>query len=337
VTAEDVQRWLDEHDTVLERAKSELERRVKSFVEDWSTNWGFEYESIEPARIKSASRTFAKAERKEVGEAGKLLERCREKEGRMRFPVHDLLGIRIFVLSLNDVRKLRQAIEDHLAGGDEDSYPLGKLEDVDLQDFNENPPERGYRALHLDGSVSVKVQGQAYDVPFELQVKTLAQHVFGQHTHNDAYVPDDRNTDPRYDSVRGLQRALAEALNGADLLLAKIQEVSGVIRDEIAAHHVGPDLDAAAVTAAVRNLYGEVVRDEEAQRWADRSRDAGITRTEDFEALIDPSGDEAARVATNFLRFNRRAPAYRELIDDLLSEALELSDGMPSLTGDDSD
>jgi ppGpp synthetase/RelA/SpoT-type nucleotidyltranferase len=67
-------------------------------------------------------------------------------------------------------------------------YPLGNPEDFDLEDINDDPRPSGYRALHIDGSVTVGVAGRDFTVPFEIQVKTLAQHVFGQHTHAEAYV-----------------------------------------------------------------------------------------------------------------------------------------------------
>jgi hypothetical protein len=75
-------------------------------------------------------------------------------------------------------------------------------------------------------------------VPFEVQVNLLAQHVFGQHTHAEAYAPDDANGDPRYAVVRILQKALAEQLNAADLLLAKLEDAADAVRDSIAFREV---------------------------------------------------------------------------------------------------
>ena len=320
LTEDDVREWLAAKNDVLERAKGEIQKQVEFFIADWSNTWQFSVEQIENVRIKDAPRLHAKALRRELTEAEQLLERCYSKDDRLRFPVHDLLGIRVLVLSLNDVAAVRKAVEDLLAGGQGEIYPLGNAEDVDVEDINVNPRASGYRALHIDGSVTVRVGDTDYVVPFEVQVKTLAQHIYGQHTHDDAYVPDDANEDPRYNEVKGLQKALAEALNAADLLLAQIDKVAGAIRDDIARRAAGPDLTAASVANAVRQKTGEVVRDHDATRWAEQARAAGMTASQDFAALIDPSGDQAAGYAAGFQDRQGRRPATRELIDGLLGE-----------------
>ena len=176
-----------------------------------------------------------------------LLQRCDEKDGRRRFPVPDLLGVRVLVRSLNDVAAVRRALED-LQAGRRELYPLGNPEDFDVEDMNGSPRRTGYRALHVDGSVTVRVADCDVTVPFELQVKTLAQHVFGQHTHEEAYVPDDANGDPRYELVRVLQTAFAEQLHAADLLLARLEDVAGAVRDDIARRAAGRRLDGQAAS-----------------------------------------------------------------------------------------
>jgi hypothetical protein len=45
--------------------------------------------------------------------------------------------------------------------------------------------------------------------------------------------PEEANGDPRYAVVRVLQKALAEQLNAADLLLAKLQDAAAAVRDSI--------------------------------------------------------------------------------------------------------
>jgi ppGpp synthetase/RelA/SpoT-type nucleotidyltranferase len=116
--------------------------------------------------------------------------------------------------------------------------------------MNADPRPSGYRAVHIDGSVTVRVADRDVTVPFELQVKTLAQHVFGQHTHEEAYVPNEANGDPRYELVRVLQSALAEQLNAADLLLARLEDVADALRDDIARRGIAHDFDRASVAHA---------------------------------------------------------------------------------------
>lgn len=305
----------------MTRAKEEIGRKVEFFITDWAKIWGFGYEAIEKVRVKEASRIHAKARSKRLTEPDELLTRCHEKRGRMRFPIHDLLGVRVLVRSLNDVAGIRRAVDELLTGDHGQLYPLGNPKDFEAEDMNDEPRPDGYRALHIDGSLTVRVEGTDYDVPFEIQIKTLAQHVYGQHTHNEAYVPDDRNEDPRYEDVRGLQLALAETLNGADLLLARIEDVAGAVRDDIARREAGPGLSPASVANTVRELFGKVIRDREAMRWVTQSSKLGITKSATFAALIDPSGDTAADFAEQFRFRVHRGPAYQELIDGLLAGA----------------
>jgi ppGpp synthetase/RelA/SpoT-type nucleotidyltranferase len=228
----DIRRFLDRNQTVLERALAEIERLVASFLTSWAALGQFSVEQLEKARIKEARRVLAKADRKGLSSADALLRRCEEKDGRRRFPVHDLLGVRVLVRSLNDVAAVRRLVQDLQASRDE-PYPLGNPEDFDLEDINDHPRASGYRALHIDGSVKVSDGGRDFTVPFEIQVKTLAQHVFGRHTHAEAYVPNEANGDPRYALVRILQKALAEQLNAADLLLAGLEDAAAAVRDSI--------------------------------------------------------------------------------------------------------
>jgi ppGpp synthetase/RelA/SpoT-type nucleotidyltranferase len=232
LTEADIRRFLDRNQTVLERAIAEVERLVASFLTSWAALGQFSVEQLEKARIKAAGRVLAKADRKGLSSVDALLRRGEERDGRRRFPVHDLLGVRLLVPSLNDVAAVRRVVQDLQASRDE-PYPLGNPEDFDLEDINDQPRASGYRALHIDGSVTVRDGGREFTVPFEIQVKTLAQHVFGQHTHAEAYVPDEANGDPRYAVVRTLQKALAEQLNAADLLLAKLEDAAAAVRDSI--------------------------------------------------------------------------------------------------------
>lgn len=317
MTEEEVKDWLHVKDMLFHRAVDEIEKRVNVFIEDWADTWGFRYEKIEKVRIKDAPRIHAKAERKGLARPDQLLTR-RSEDGRMRFPVQDLLGVRVLVLSLKDVSRLKKGIEGFLQGDQQLLYPLGNADDARVEDINENPRPSGYRALHVDGSVTVRVGEVDQEVPFEVQVKTLAQHVFGQHTHDEAYIPDDGNDDPRYEHIRGLQASLAESLNGADLLLSRTEELAGMVRDDILRREAGEDLSAASVANAVHEQFGMTIRDREATRWTEQCLRVGIDQSATFAELIDPTGDKAANLAEHFRRVHDREPAYNELIDKLL-------------------
>jgi ppGpp synthetase/RelA/SpoT-type nucleotidyltranferase len=253
------------------------------------------------------------------------LERCYEKAGRDRFPVHDLLGVRVLVRSLNDVAAVRRAIEELHASAE--MYPLGNHADFDLEDINDNPRESGYRALHIDGSVTQREGDTDFTIPFEVQVKTLAQHVYGQHTHDEAYVPDEVNADLRYETVRGLQRALAEQLNGVDLLLAQVEDAANAVRDDIARREVGEAITPASVSNSVQARIGYKLRESAATEVSELALRAGIQTTTDFANLIDPAGDAAEAFGERFLAQHRRVPSPRELLFGLLGESDPLDVG----------
>jgi ppGpp synthetase/RelA/SpoT-type nucleotidyltranferase len=320
LTEEQVTGWLHLRQELLSRAIDDIERLVEFFIADWGDTYGFSAEQVEGARIKDAPRVYAKALRRGLDAPDQLLQRCYRKDERDRFPVHDLLGVRVLVLSLNQVAAVKTAVESLLVGGGGDLYPLGNIEDVDIEDINASPRDSGYRALHVDGSVTMRVGDTDYTVPFELQVKTLAQHVYGQHTHEESYVPDEANEDPRYELVRGLQKALAEELNGVDLLLAELEDVAGEVRDDIARRTAGPEVSAASVNNAMRQTLGLRLGESETVRIVDRLLTAGVTATADFASLIDPSGDAAAEFAAVFEASHRRRPTNRELVDGLVTD-----------------
>jgi hypothetical protein len=147
--------------------------------------------------------------------------------------------------------------------------------------------------------------------------------VFGQNTHEGAYVPDEANQDPRYELVRGLQRALAEQLHAADLLLAQLEDVADAVRDDITRRQAGAELDAASVTNAVREKTGLKLREGDATRLAELLQTVGVTTTAAFADLIDPSGDNAASFASDFEVERRRRPTTRELVDGLVDRLAE--------------
>jgi len=331
LTEELVRDWLEGKEKVLDRAKDQIGRRVEAFLSDWDLTWEFSHEGIDKARVKDAPRVHRKAVRRGLSNCDQLLERCYEKDGRKRFPVHDLLGVRVLVRSLNDVAAVRRAIEDFHASGAY-MYPLGNHDDFDLEDVNEGPRKSGYRALHIDGSVTERESDSDFTIPFEVQIKTLAQHVYGQHTHDEAYVLDAVNADVRYQTVRGLQHALAEELNGVDLLLAQIEDAADAIRDDIERREVGEEITPTSVSNSVRATTGIKLRESGAVHLSELALRAGITTTSDFKELIDPAGEAAEAFGARFRAHRRRIASPRELLLGLLGDSDLPDEGPGAIT-----
>lgn len=303
--------WRRDKLPVLERGLAEFKQRVSFVFRDLQDEHDdFHMESDVEARIKDAQRIANKCARRAVADPEQILGGIGTEGGDVRYPVGDLLGARVLVRSLADVARVKRWLADH---------PLGDTERQNFDDMNDEPLASGYRALHVDGTVTVDKSGIEYVLPFELQVKTLAQHVFGQHTHEDAYVRDALNEDPRFEAIRNLQRAMAESLNAADLLQAEVEGLAKRIRADIANEPVGEEVNAGSVMALVRALYGEALEVGDAQVVATRARELALGSTDELRGVIEP-GSEAGQATERLLRETlKRAPRPREHISELLT------------------
>jgi ppGpp synthetase/RelA/SpoT-type nucleotidyltranferase len=304
-------RWREDKLALLKRGEEELKHRVSFFLGDIAAeDPKVHVESDPDTRIKEAERIITKCAQRSIHDPEELLQPGCEKRGAMTFPLGDLLGVRVLVRSLADLKAIRRWAEDH---------PLGDASNMVIDDINEDPRSSGYRALHIDGTVTVEITDGPQTLPFEAQFKTLAQHVFGQHTHEDAYVRDELNSDPRFDVVRNLQRAMAESLNAADLMQTEIEILAERIKVEISDQPATEAITPASVISVVRALYGDVLAVGDAQTIARRAEGIGMRRSEELRASIDPAGHRGKEAHDFMTSALRRAPTAGEQISDILN------------------
>lgn len=307
--------WLAAHRTALSAARDEAVTRVKRLLDGLGAaqrDLHIEQAPEEEAssRVKSLDRIVEKCRAKQVIDPGDLLKRAWRRPGssedaRLEYPVGDLVGIRVLVRALSDVEMIRDAV---VANG------LGDADALIVDDKNERPAPSGYRALHVNGTVTFDQLQVPYTVPFELQVKTLAQHVFGQHTHDAAYVEDAVTGMPRFERVRGLQRAMADALNVADLMQLELERLMAEIREELLSDLNTP-VTAYTVVALVESLYDEVLSLSEAESLFHRAEAAGLETLAQLKRLIDPGSESARRASAGLVPGTRRASL---IVDQLL-------------------
>ena len=267
---------------------------------------------VETLRAKKLDRVLTKAGRRAVLDPETLLTECYEPQpgASLTFPVGDLLGLRVLVRSLLDVAIIKEAV---LARRN-----IGDAGHLTVDDINEHPRSTGYRALHIDGTVTFEKSGDEFTLPFEVQVKTLAQHVFGQHTHEDAYVRDEINSDPRFDVVRNLQRAMAESLNAVDLTQAEIEVLAERVRDEIAQSEPGEEIDFASVLSVVHITHQETLKVVEAQAISRRAHRVGLRTADELREVIDRDGDRGKRATRELESMLRAKPNARQHIQEVL-------------------
>ncbi|MGO3548725.1 MAG: GTP pyrophosphokinase [Paucilactobacillus nenjiangensis] len=96
--------------------------------------------------------------------------------------IFDIAGIRVITNYIDDI----EAIEDNLL----------KQDDVTLirrKDYVNNPKDSGYRSLHLILSVPVFQTDGPYEVPVEIQIRTIGMDMWASLEHKLKYKT---NSDP---------------------------------------------------------------------------------------------------------------------------------------------
>src|SRR5579883_1207091 len=240
--------WYEGVAAHLSRAAADVLDNVHRFIEDWGPSDGFRCEREPIGRIKSAERTYSKClERGITEDFDRLLADPYE--------VGDLVGVRFVVRSRADVELVLAALERQ-----------GTLNYLAIDDFRDSPRPSGYRAVHINGVVEVKVRDISRAIPFEVQIKTLAQDSWGYFTHDTAYVPTEANQHPRFAHVKELQRLLADLLHNVDVLEQQIEVQAEQIAGEVAAQGNANEVMFATVRRAMEEAYEIKLSVSEAQR-----------------------------------------------------------------------
>lgn len=96
--------------------------------------------------------------------------------------IHDVVGARIICLTLTDVKVFIELLTNS----------LNKTEGFNLEkckDYITNPKESGYQSYHFRITVPVTFSNQTYNVPAEIQVRTLLMHAWAELEHKMGYKP----------------------------------------------------------------------------------------------------------------------------------------------------
>lgn len=224
------------------RGASDLESSVKRLLDDWAAEYMIEVVGVSTPRIKTLARTTQKVQR--------YIDEGRTVNPGNSFNVKDLLGIRVVVRGLSDLENLRIAFAEQF-----------ELCDLAFDDKVHSPTVTGYRALHADGMIRTRIAREEVDIPFEVQVKTLAQDIWGSYTHHDAYSRLDLREDARFERVNRLQRIISDQLACVDALHGEISELTQDIAHEITESPLDSQspLDYAGVVNVVHTHMDQVV------------------------------------------------------------------------------
>lgn len=129
--------------------------------------------------------------------------------------IHDVVGCRIVCLTLEDVNLVVHLLTNSLK-----NTQGFKLEKV--KDYINNPKENGYQSYHFRVVVPVTFSDKEYNVPAEIQVRTLLMHAWAELEHKLGYKPISSNMQAMEETVRKQFKALATIVESTDNLVTTI-------------------------------------------------------------------------------------------------------------------
>jgi len=160
-------KFLDNYNNLLETFQSELsqlKKRLRLRLQQLKRIEGTRARIVD-ARVKKPAKIWKKAV--SLGfSASKALNK-----------IVDVLGIRIVCNNLSDTQSVIKMIKQ------EASYIHIKK----IKDMVANPREDGYRAIHLHTTINPFFRNDKKNIPCEIQVRTLAQDMWGRLSRDDLY------------------------------------------------------------------------------------------------------------------------------------------------------
>ena len=296
--------WLASRKEHLARAQDDLAQQVDRFAADWAEAY--------------SSRTAEKHDRGAVKGRDRILDKCVAKAITTDFdqlltdqspPVGDLVRTRLVFRSQADVDAFRIAAELN--------WPLGATK---IEDFIVESSSTGYRALHVNGALSVRIRDELVLVPYEVQVKTLAQDAWGRYTHDSSYVPTEINTHPRWGHVRVLQQVLSDQLNVVDQLQEQIEISGEEIAHDIAEGADPNELMFANVRSSIQEQYETACSIGNVQRPVRRAREQGLSSMDEFTLTVNPARPEAEAFSATFREAPGKPPSAYQIAAELLTQ-----------------
>jgi ppGpp synthetase/RelA/SpoT-type nucleotidyltranferase len=149
----------------------------------------------------------------------------------------DLVGHRVVCNNLQDVRRIADLLQQGLAASGID---------VTRKDFVSKPTRQGYRGIHLEIRLPMRIAAEQLEVGCEIQLRSLLQDAWGRLSRDDIYT-------------RELQipRELQEKMTVLSERLAELDSLADEIRKEIARPREGtkPEPGSPPTGSALAFLY----------------------------------------------------------------------------------
>lgn len=220
-----------------EPQKSKYEARYRTYKRTIEDLWGHMKHLLDDLSSQKDIRAMVTEGR--VKEPPSVIRKCVRKG--CEFPdLKDIIGLRIVCNNLKDISQVHEIIAKH-----------PRVKKIEVDRWEHEPSNDGYRARHLIIDWPVIVDHQEEIVHCEIQVRTLFQDAWAKLSHSDLY----NNLDPKYIPrvIKVFMRSLSDQLYSMD-------QVAQVIREELQ-HPVPiqpgpPKLDPPGLGKIFKKLYG---------------------------------------------------------------------------------
>lgn len=138
--------------------------------------------------------------------------------------IHDVVGARIICLTLTDAKVFIELLTNS----------LNKTEGFNLEkckDYITNPKESGYQSYHFRITVPVTFSNETYNVPAEIQVRTLLMHAWAELEHKMGYKPSEELVSRNL--IRAQFNALAANIEATDTLVDNLSGSKVVVGSKV--------------------------------------------------------------------------------------------------------
>ncbi len=150
-------------------AANEIGTKLENLDDEYSTDYDHNPIHHMEERLKSANSLFGKLKRKGFA---LTTENVRDH-------IFDIAGIRVVTNYIDDIYTVEKALSEQ-----------SDVTVLKRKDYIENPKESGYRSLHLVVSVPVFQSKGVFDVPVEIQFRTIGMDMWASLEHQLSYKTD---------------------------------------------------------------------------------------------------------------------------------------------------
>jgi len=254
---------------LLDRARGQLETRLKQLTEDMSKIRNLRPRLVE-TRIKSLESLMEKALEQNWG-----VQEAFDRAG-------DLVGARIVYNNTMDVYRTKDCILE---------CPDFQLVEGQVEDYVSQPKASGYRGLHMQVRIRVPVGSGLEEVPCEVQIRTIMQDAWATVAHDDYYKAADSP-----EAVAKFFPVLAQQLDAA-------QQIADLLREQLEAKQTGhgeiditQTISPDSISAIYSNIFGDSLSWAELTEVARLAGEHGVETVQEVFAVLS---DEETRQRLN--------------------------------------